>query len=102
MEGPLQHATAALVAGLQATGAGGNLSEETGAWRCGKRYAFPTSPHPRLRLRTNIQRGVTLTFRLVQKIGQVTDDTYKGNTYQLVFSATLPGLAFLSLFFVQI
>src|ERR1019366_8996369 len=71
MEGTLQHATAALVAGLQATGTGGNLGPATGAWGCGKRYALPTSPHPRLRLRTNIQRGVTLTFRLVQKIGQV-------------------------------
>src|SRR5664279_2102976 len=72
MEGALQHATAALVAGLQAPGAGGNLGQATGAWGCGKRYAFPTSPHPRLRLRTNIQRGVTLTFHLVQNIGQVT------------------------------
>src|ERR1039457_2324428 len=72
MENTLQHATAALVAGLQATGTGGNLGPATGAWGCGKRYAFPTSPHPRLRLRANIQRGVTLTFHLVQKIGQVT------------------------------
>ena len=72
MEGTLQHAKTAFVAGLQATGTGGNLGPATGAWGCGKRHAFPTSPHPRLRLRTNIQRGVTLTFRLVQTIGQVT------------------------------
>ncbi|HEY1576169.1 MAG TPA: hypothetical protein VGF82_03745, partial [Terracidiphilus sp.] len=39
---------------------------------CGKQRTFPTSPHPRLRRRTNIKRGVTLTFHLVQKIGQVT------------------------------
>src|SRR5664279_1067075 len=76
MEGALQHATAALVAGLQAPGAGGSLGQATGAWGCGKRYAFPTSPHPRLRLRTNIQRGVTLTFHLVQNIGQVIITTY--------------------------
>ncbi|MGA9414149.1 MAG: hypothetical protein WBV60_05615, partial [Terriglobales bacterium] len=43
-----------------------------GAWRYGKRSAFPTSPHPRRRLRTKVKRGVTLTFHLVQKIGQVT------------------------------
>jgi transposase InsO family protein len=42
-----------------------------GAWRCGKRSAFPTSPHPRRRLRTNFKRGATLTIYLVQKIGQV-------------------------------
>src|SRR5208283_5204079 len=71
MEDTLQHATAALGAGLQATGAGGNLSQATGAWGCGKRVAFSTSPCPRLRLRTNIQQGITLTFHLVQKIGQV-------------------------------
>src|ERR1019366_8074303 len=34
--------------------------------------AFPTSPHPRRRLGTIVQRGVTLTFHLVQKIGQAT------------------------------
>jgi putative transposase len=42
-----------------------------GAWRCGKQNPFPTSPHPRLRLRTKVKRGVTLTFHLVQKIGPV-------------------------------
>src|SRR5260370_20061668 len=46
-------------------------AEATGAWRYGKRSAFPTSPHPRRRLRTIVQRGVTLTFHLVQKTGQV-------------------------------
>jgi len=71
MESTLQHAKAALVVRLQATGASGNLTQATRAWGCGKRYAFPTSPRPRLRLRTNIQRGVTLTFHLVQNIGQV-------------------------------
>src|SRR5208337_4306931 len=45
---------------------------KTGAWRCGKQNPFPTSPHPRRRLRTKVKRGVTLTFYLVQNIGQVT------------------------------
>src|SRR5208337_586505 len=44
---------------------------KTGAWRCGKQNPFPTSPHPRRRLRTKVKRGVTLTFYLVQNIGQV-------------------------------
>ena len=48
------------------------LPKQPGAWGCGKRSAFPTSPHPRRRLRTILQQGVTLTFHLVQKIGQVT------------------------------
>src|SRR5450830_1748483 len=52
-----------------------NVAEATGAWRYGKRSAFPTSPHPRRRLRTNVKRGVTLTIHLVQKIGQVTTTT---------------------------
>src|SRR5471030_1862684 len=70
VESAVQHGAAAFVAGLQATGTGSHLAEATGAWRCGKRSAFPTSPHPR-RLRTNVERGVTLTFHLVQKTGQV-------------------------------
>src|SRR5664279_4169395 len=86
MEGTLQHAKTAFVAGLQATGAGGNLGPATGAWRCGKRYAFPTSPHPRLRLRTNIQRGVTLTFRLVQKIGHVSRGQQLGTRISTVWT----------------
>src|SRR5664279_2941552 len=72
MESAVQHGTAAFVAGLQATGAEGNPAQARGAWRCGKRSAFPTSPHPRRRLRTNFKRGATLTIYLVQKIGQVT------------------------------
>jgi len=32
-----------------------------GAWGYGKRCAFPTSPHPRLRLRTIFQQSVTLS-----------------------------------------
>ena len=71
MESAVQHGTAAFVAGLQAAGTGSHLAAATGAWRYGKRCAFPTSPHPRRRLRTNVQRGVTLTFHLVQKTGQV-------------------------------
>src|SRR5664279_363520 len=71
MESAVQHGTAAFVAGLQATGAEGNPAQARGAWRCGKRSAFPTSPHPRRRLRTNFKRGATLTIYLVQKIGQV-------------------------------
>src|ERR1035441_8495150 len=67
----IQHGAAALGAGLQATGPASNLAEATGAWRYGKRSAFSTSPHPRRRLRTIVQRGVTLTLHLVQKIGQV-------------------------------
>ena len=67
----IQHRAFALGAGLQATGTANHLDEATGAWRCGKRCAFPTSPHPRRRLRTNAHRGVTLTLHLVQNIGQV-------------------------------
>jgi transposase InsO family protein len=47
--GPLQHCQAALLAGLQAAGAGGLAGKEHGAWRSGNRCALPTSPHPRLR-----------------------------------------------------
>src|ERR1035437_2494135 len=71
MESAVQHGAAAFVAGLQATGAEGNPAQARGAWRCGKRSAFPTSPHPRRRLRTNFKRGATLTIYLLQKIGQV-------------------------------
>src|ERR1022692_1032518 len=71
MESAVQHGAAAFVAGLQATGAEGNPAQARGAWGCGKRSAFPTSPHPRRRLRTNFKRGATLTIYLVQKIGQV-------------------------------
>src|ERR1035438_10136308 len=71
MESAVQHGAAAFVAGLQATGAEGKPAQARGAWRCGKRSAFPTSPHPRRRLRTNFKRGATLTINLVQKIGQV-------------------------------
>ena len=31
-----------------------HLAEASGAWRYGKRCAFPTSPHPRRRLRTKV------------------------------------------------
>ena len=34
------------VAGLQATGAGGNLGQATGVWGWGKRVALSTSPCP--------------------------------------------------------
>src|SRR6516225_2339918 len=71
MASALQHGAAAFVARLQATGATSYLAEGNGAWRYGKRCAFPTSPHPRLRLRTRLEKGATLTFHLVQKIGQV-------------------------------
>src|ERR1022692_1706033 len=67
----IQHGTAALGAGLQTAGTASHPAETTGAWGCGKRFAFPTSPHPRRRLRTIVQRSITLTFHLVQKIGQV-------------------------------
>src|SRR6516165_6889276 len=73
MASALQHGAAAFVARLQATGATSYLAEGNGAWRYGKRCAFPTSPHPRLRLRTRLEKGATLTFHLVQKIGQVTE-----------------------------
>jgi uncharacterized protein YjbI with pentapeptide repeats len=43
----LQHGTAAFVAGIQTTSAASHLAEGDGAWRYGKRCAFPTSPHPR-------------------------------------------------------
>jgi hypothetical protein len=71
MAGAIQHGAAALGAALPATSFASHLGEATGAWRCGKRSAFPTSPRPRRRLRTIVQRSVTLTFRLVQEIGQV-------------------------------
>src|SRR5450631_367674 len=67
----IQHGATALGARLQAAGAASHHSR-TGAWRCGKQNPFPTSPHPRRRLRTKVKRGVTLTFHLVQNIGQVT------------------------------
>src|ERR1019366_968363 len=44
---PLQHRPAALFAGLPATGPRGMGGKELGVWRSGKRYALPTSPHPR-------------------------------------------------------
>src|ERR1700731_2169952 len=68
----IQHGASALGAGLPATGTASHPSK-TGAWRCGKQNPFPTSPHPRLRLRTKVKRGVTLTFHLVQKIGPVSE-----------------------------
>lgn len=46
--------------------------KELGVWRSGKRYAFPTSPHPRLRLSIYKVSRATLTMNLVQKIGQTT------------------------------
>src|ERR1019366_1481714 len=46
MESAIQHGTATFVAGLSASGTASNLAEATGAWRYGKRCAFPTSPHP--------------------------------------------------------
>ena len=55
------------------------LPKQPGAWGCGKRSAFPTSPHPRRRLRTNVKRGVTLTLHLVQKIRQVTGHECNGD-----------------------
>jgi transposase InsO family protein len=42
----IQHRATALGAGLQAAGTASHLAEATGAWRYGKRCAFPTSPHP--------------------------------------------------------
>ena len=69
--GGIQHGASTLGARLEAAGTASHLAEETGAWRCGKQNPFSTSPHPRRRLRTKLERGVTLTFHLVQKIGQV-------------------------------
>src|ERR1039458_4201203 len=74
MESAVQHGTAPFVTALQAPGTRSNLAAATGAWRYGKRSAFPTSPHPRRR-RTNVERRVTLTFHLVQKICQVIPNT---------------------------
>jgi len=42
----IQHGASPLGTGLQATGTASNLAEAPGAWRYGKRSAFPTSPHP--------------------------------------------------------
>src|SRR5271157_212839 len=66
----ISHGAPALGVGLPATSTTGHPCK-TGAWRCGKQNPFPTSPHPRRRLRTKVKRGVTLTFYLVQNIGQV-------------------------------
>ena len=49
-----KHGASALSAGLQTTGTASYLAETTGAWRYGKRCAFPTSPHPRRLRRTNV------------------------------------------------
>ena len=46
MESALQHGTAAFFAGIQTTSAASHPAERKGAWRYGKRSAFPTSPHP--------------------------------------------------------
>src|ERR1039457_7015545 len=85
MESAVQHGTAPFVTGLQAPGTRSNLAAATGAWRYGKRSAFPTSPHPRRR-RTNVERRVTLTFHLVQKIcqvkGQVNESDWAGTVTQ--------------------
>jgi putative transposase len=62
--------------------------KQPGAWRYGKRCAFPTSPHPRRRLRTKVKRGVTLTLRLVQKIGPVND---KGQPLKISYEAKFDG-----------
>jgi hypothetical protein len=67
--GGIQHGASALGAGIPAASTASHL-EATGAWRCGKQNPFPTSPHPRRRLRTKVKRGVTRTFHLVQKTGQ--------------------------------
>src|ERR1035437_7003371 len=92
MESAVQHGAAAFVAGLQATGAQGNPAQARGAWGCGKRSAFPTSPHPRRRLRTNFKRGATLTIYLVQKIGQVTK-AYQNSTLAILCSDRRPVLS---------
>ena len=68
---PHQRGASTIVTEVQAAGAQGNPAEATGAWRYGKRYAFPTSPHPRRRLRTNLKQGATLTVYLVQNTGQL-------------------------------
>jgi len=62
----IQHGAAALGAGLQAAGTASYLAATTGPWRYGKCSAFPTSPRPRRRLRTKVERGVTLESRLQQ------------------------------------
>src|SRR5450759_3160860 len=84
MESAIQHGTATFVAGLSASGTASNLAEATGAWRYGKRSAFPTSPHPRRRLRTNVKRGVTLTIHLLQKIVQVRQQRHSPNVLWLI------------------
>jgi len=60
--------------------------------RPGKRFAFPTSPHPRRRLRTIVQRSVTLTFHLVQKIGQVIrHELFCKSVHESSFPDLIPG-----------
>jgi len=50
----IQHGTATLGIGLQTARTTSHPAEATGAWRYGKRCAFPTSPHPRRRLPTDV------------------------------------------------
>src|SRR5271157_3229009 len=80
----ISHGAPALGVGLPATSTTGHPCK-TGAWRCGKQNPFPTSPHPRRRLRTKVKRGVTLTFYLVQNIGQVKVGRYRGVQNQIGF-----------------
>jgi len=63
----IQHGAAPLRTGLQATGTTSNLPKQKGAWRYGKRSAFPTSPHPRRLDGKMSKQGVTLTLHLVQR-----------------------------------
>jgi hypothetical protein len=70
MKSALQHGTAAFVARLQTTSAASHLAEGRGMeiWKTLRVSHIST---PLLQPRTRVAKGVTLTFHLVQKIGQV-------------------------------
>jgi hypothetical protein len=84
MESKRQHATAALGAGLPATGDGGHdtrgdgeVKAAKGARSCGVRFALSTSPRPRLRLVTNNAIAVGLTIQLGQEMDQATSSGFR-------------------------
>src|ERR1700679_1253073 len=72
LAGSLQHHQTSLLAGLQAASTGGMADKRHGVWRCGNRYALPTSPHPRRRLFELRNSCATLTLPTAQKIGHST------------------------------
>ena len=74
------------------------LTNTTGAWRGGNRYALPTSPHPRRRLSEPRNSCATLTLPTAQKIGHASNGWHhrSGNRYCCEnAAASMPDSAFL-------